>query len=250
MPWILKLKSEWSFLRKYIRGARRFNEVTKQISDERLAHKKSPECDDVVATLLKAEEPESGKGLTVPEILSETGLLVFAGRHPTSPTAFKVAKRILKARIPQESELPARCFIVYTTHTRWSSFGQRSVIHSSVSTRSRSDPNCNLADIFTPVSMKHFAYLHLLEASCLVKRFPAAFTSIITTSLPVPRLDPRYTLCITQNAISQMPSRSDLRVGSSVETSRIQMSRELSLLLLPLAMDPEPALGDRLRMLR
>ena len=81
MPWILKLRSDWSFLRKYIRGARRFNEVTKEISDARLAEE---ECgthfNDVVAILLRAKDPATGGVLTMPELVSETGLFLIAGR--------------------------------------------------------------------------------------------------------------------------------------------------------------------------
>ena len=82
MPWILKLRSDWSFLRKHIRGARRFNEVTKSIFDARLAEgegKGRSEFNDVVSILLRAKEPETGEGLTIQELVSETGLLLFAG---------------------------------------------------------------------------------------------------------------------------------------------------------------------------
>ena len=80
MPWILKLKSDWSFLRKYIRGARRFNEVTKEISDARLAEEESgTHFNDVVSVLLKAKDPATGGGLTRPELVSETGLFLIAG---------------------------------------------------------------------------------------------------------------------------------------------------------------------------
>lgn len=78
------MKSDWSFLRHYIRGARRFNEVTKDITNARLNDEKDGlKQDDVIAVLLKANDPETGQCLTTPAFVSETGLLVTAGRHPS-----------------------------------------------------------------------------------------------------------------------------------------------------------------------
>ena len=81
MPWFLKIGVDWSFLRKYIRGARRFNEVTKEISDERLRDgEKGLKFNDIVAILRNAKEPETGQRLTTPELVSEAGLLLVAGK--------------------------------------------------------------------------------------------------------------------------------------------------------------------------
>ena len=85
LPSVVRLLSDWSFLRKYIKGARRFNQITKQISDARLAEDESNKNNDIVATLLRAKEPESGGILTIPDIQSETGLLVFAGNNAVNP---------------------------------------------------------------------------------------------------------------------------------------------------------------------
>lgn len=97
MPWILKLRSDWSFLRKHIRGARRFNEVTKNMSDARLAEgKNGAKFNDVVAILSRAKEPESGEGLAIPELVSETGLLLIAGRQLMVLTTCLHANDILR----------------------------------------------------------------------------------------------------------------------------------------------------------
>ena len=80
MPGLLKLKSDWTFLRKYVRGARRFNEVIKEQSSIRLAREKMEKpLDDIFGMLHEARDKETGRGFTMPEIISETGLLTIAG---------------------------------------------------------------------------------------------------------------------------------------------------------------------------
>lgn len=81
MPWILKLKSDWSFLGKYIDGARRFKTVTTVQSNARIAAENDDvEHKDVFAALLKAKDPDTGRSFTKSEMVSEAGFLLIAGR--------------------------------------------------------------------------------------------------------------------------------------------------------------------------
>lgn len=63
-------------------GARRFNEVTKDVFSKRLAETGGVRsCLDTVSLLLKAENLEIGQFLTASDIGSETGHLVTTGRN-------------------------------------------------------------------------------------------------------------------------------------------------------------------------
>lgn len=78
------MKSDWTFLRNYVRGARRFNEVIKEQSAIRLeAERKGEAQGDIFAMLREAKDQETGSGFTIPEIISETGLLTIAGEQRT-----------------------------------------------------------------------------------------------------------------------------------------------------------------------
>lgn len=79
MPWILKM-NDWTFLRKYVRGARVFNDTIKSQAADRLAAEENAEPSrDIFAILREAQDKETGVGFTIPEITSEAGLLTIAG---------------------------------------------------------------------------------------------------------------------------------------------------------------------------
>lgn len=81
MPWILKLKSDWSFLGRYLEGVRRFKEVTAVQSNARIAAEDdNVEHKDIFAALLKAKDPDTGRSFTTSEMVSEAGFLLIAGR--------------------------------------------------------------------------------------------------------------------------------------------------------------------------
>ena len=86
MPIILHLKLDKLFFRKLTRDVYRFKALSQAQSDWRMAQGDTMEHRDILATLIDAMDPETGKGLSHKEIISEAGLLIIAGSDTMGTT--------------------------------------------------------------------------------------------------------------------------------------------------------------------
>ena len=79
MPQVLKLKLDKIFFRRLVKGVRNFQALSKEQSEWRLAHGHMVKTNDLFAALVKAKDPETGRGLTEEQIVAESGSLLLAG---------------------------------------------------------------------------------------------------------------------------------------------------------------------------
>ena len=81
MPWMMKIRIDLPFLGKYINRARRFLTVTNSLVNARLVGEHDGSEDkDIVSSLLKTKDCSTGKDMTIPELVSESMLLLIAGQ--------------------------------------------------------------------------------------------------------------------------------------------------------------------------
>ncbi|MCJ1307926.1 hypothetical protein MMC25_001574 [Agyrium rufum] len=84
-PWVLNLKLDWTVFRKYINGVYEFKKVSDAKTDARIEEgKQGIAHTDVFETLSKVKDPETGEGFNSAELVSECGLLLFAGSDTSS----------------------------------------------------------------------------------------------------------------------------------------------------------------------
>ncbi|KAI9755042.1 MAG: hypothetical protein M4579_004445 [Chaenotheca gracillima] len=86
MPMLLTLKLDQILFPKLVRDNKRYEAYSKGQSDRRIKQEKKTESKDVFQFLLEAKDPESGEGFSMPELVSESSLLIIAGSD-TSATA-------------------------------------------------------------------------------------------------------------------------------------------------------------------
>lgn len=86
MPALLKLKLDKILFRSLTDGTRRYEAFSKAMSDERIKQGNIYEVEDIFASLLEAKDPETGEGFSLPELVSESSLLILAG-YDTLSTA-------------------------------------------------------------------------------------------------------------------------------------------------------------------
>ena len=79
MPALLKLRLDKILFRKLTDSTREYEAFSKTQSDARIKEGSKYETKDIYASLLEAKDPETGEGLTVPELVSESSLLIIAG---------------------------------------------------------------------------------------------------------------------------------------------------------------------------
>ena len=80
MPGLLKLKLDKVLFRSLTDGMRRYESFSKAQSDERIKQGNTYEVEDSFASLLEAEDPETGETFSLPELVSESSLLIVAGK--------------------------------------------------------------------------------------------------------------------------------------------------------------------------
>ena len=81
MPWILNAKLDRMFFRRQIDGIKKFKAVSKEQSDARTAAEGgADEYRDIYAAMMKAKDPQNGRSFTGPELVSEGGQLIIAGK--------------------------------------------------------------------------------------------------------------------------------------------------------------------------
>ncbi len=80
MPALLKLKLDKILFRSLTDGTRRYEAFSKAQSDERIKQGNNCEVNDIFASLLEAKDPETGEGFSLPELVSESSLLIVAGK--------------------------------------------------------------------------------------------------------------------------------------------------------------------------
>ena len=86
MPILLKLKLDQLLFRKLVHGTRRFQALSKSISDWRVAQGKNNGLRDLFSYLLEAKDPETGRGYTNEELIAEAGILIVGGSGTTATT--------------------------------------------------------------------------------------------------------------------------------------------------------------------
>lgn len=87
MPFLLKLQLDQLVFRKLAQGTRRFQALSKSISDWRIAQGSSPgPTRDLFSHLLDATDPETGRGYTTEELVAEAGILIVGGSGTTATT--------------------------------------------------------------------------------------------------------------------------------------------------------------------
>ena len=83
MPALLKLKLDKILFHSLTEGTRRYEAFSKAQSDERIEQGDNYEVEDIFASLLKAKDPETEEGFSLPELVSESSLLIVAGKPCT-----------------------------------------------------------------------------------------------------------------------------------------------------------------------
>ncbi len=83
MPALLKLKLDKIFFRSLTEGTRRYEAFSKAQSDEHIEQGDTYEVEDIFASSLKAKDPETGEGFSLPELVSESSLLIVGGKPLT-----------------------------------------------------------------------------------------------------------------------------------------------------------------------
>ena len=83
MPGLLNFNLDKMFFRPLIQGIHQLNALSKSISDWRVAQSQSSTQKDLFSALLEAKDPDTDRGLTQEELVSEAGLLIIAGTDTT-----------------------------------------------------------------------------------------------------------------------------------------------------------------------
>jgi cytochrome P450 len=69
--------------------------LSEDLAQKRIKREQDTHAKDVFSHLLDAKDPETGKGgFSVPELVSEAGLLMVAGEHPEFKGLQKGARRL------------------------------------------------------------------------------------------------------------------------------------------------------------
>ena len=84
MPFLLRLKLDQLLFRKLAQGTRRFQALSKSISDWRVAQDDSLGLRDLFSHLLSAKDPETNRGYTQEELVAEAGILIVGGSGTTA----------------------------------------------------------------------------------------------------------------------------------------------------------------------
>ncbi|KAI9842226.1 MAG: hypothetical protein M1837_007371 [Sclerophora amabilis] len=84
MPGLLKIHLDKLLFRKLVQGTQRYEAYSKAQSDARVRQDPQIECRDVFQFLLEAKDPETGQAFSMPELVSESSLLIIAGSDTTS----------------------------------------------------------------------------------------------------------------------------------------------------------------------
>lgn len=80
MPGLLKLHLDKILFRRLTDGTRQYEAFSKAQSDARIKEGTSYETRDIFASLLEFKDPETGEAFTLPELVSESSLLIVAGK--------------------------------------------------------------------------------------------------------------------------------------------------------------------------
>ena len=83
MPELLNFGLDKLLFNDLIQGTLRLNALSKSVSDWRVAQGSSLPRKDLFAALMEAKDPETGRGLTHGELVSEAGLLIIGGSDTT-----------------------------------------------------------------------------------------------------------------------------------------------------------------------
>jgi len=86
MPNLVKLQIDKILFRKLTQGTRDYEKFSKVQATEREKLGLDVKTRDVFSLLLEAKDPLTGEGFTIPELISESSLLIVAGSD-TSATA-------------------------------------------------------------------------------------------------------------------------------------------------------------------
>ena len=80
MPWVLNIRLDLPFLKEHINYARRFLKVSSTQIKVRIGRQDEViENRDIVLSLLEAKDPKTDRQFNLPELVSETTLLLIAG---------------------------------------------------------------------------------------------------------------------------------------------------------------------------
>ena len=83
MPGLLRFGIDKLLFSELIEGTHQMNALSKSVSDWRVAQGKTLAQRDLFAALLEAKDPETGRGFTHEELISEAGLLIIGGSDTT-----------------------------------------------------------------------------------------------------------------------------------------------------------------------
>lgn len=80
MPGLLKLHLDKILFRRLTDGTRQYKTFSKAQSDARIKDGTLYKTRDIFASLLEFEDPETGEAFTLPELVSESSLLIVASK--------------------------------------------------------------------------------------------------------------------------------------------------------------------------